>query len=132
MFLDTSAIVAILLGEEGWENIFDKLQSSTRRMTAAHVRLETSLVLATRLGISMIEAEAFFERFLKDHAVRVLPITDETAHVAVKAYQAFGKGRGHRARLNFADCLSYACAKQQEVQMLYVGQDFGFTDVRLA
>jgi ribonuclease VapC len=39
---------------------------------------------------------------------------------------------GHRARLNFGDCFSYALAIERNDTLLYKGDDFGHTDVRSA
>ena len=33
------------------------------------------------------------------------------------------------ARLNFGDCMSYAVAKVEDLPLLWVGGDFGLTDV---
>lgn len=44
------------------------------------------------------------------------------------AYRRFGKGR-HPVRLNFGDCFSYALAMALGEPLLFVGDDFGKTDV---
>ena len=44
----------------------------------------------------------------------------------------YGKGRKHRASLNFGDCLSYACAKAHGAKLLFKGEDFAHTDVARA
>ncbi len=52
------------------------------------------------------------------------------AHGVVAALERYGKGRKHRASLNFGDCLSYAkahCAK-----LLFKGDDFAHRDVARA
>jgi uncharacterized protein with PIN domain len=46
-----------------------------------------------------------------------------------EGFTDFGKGRGHPAKLNLADCFSYACAKAQGVALLYKGKDFSHTDL---
>jgi len=53
----------------------------------------------------------------------------KTASLAVQAFADYGKGRGHPAQLNLADCLSYACAKAQGIPLLYKGKDFAHTDL---
>jgi len=53
----------------------------------------------------------------------------DAARFAVKAFADYGKGRGHPAQLNLADCLSYGCAKAQGVPLLYEGDDFARTDL---
>ena len=45
------------------------------------------------------------------------------------AFARYGKGRGHKAQLNLADCLSYACAKRLGAKLLYKGDDFAQTDL---
>ena len=42
----------------------------------------------------------------------------------------YGKGR-HPARLNIGDCCSYALAKYSDEPLLFVGDDFARTDVRV-
>ncbi len=54
------------------------------------------------------------------------------ARRAVDAFDTYGKGRGHPAQLNFADCLSYACAAHHNVPILFKGRDFIHTDLGIA
>ena len=51
--------------------------------------------------------------------------------LARQAYYDFGRGR-HRARLNFGDCFAYALAKSMDEALLFKGEDFVKTDVRVA
>jgi ribonuclease VapC len=62
----------------------------------------------------------------------VVPITEEVAHIAVAALERYGKGRGKNAKLNFGDCLSYACAKAHGARLLFKGNDFMQTDIARA
>ena len=64
--------------------------------------------------------------------VVVVVFTSEMFAVAADAFDRYGKGRGHRAQLNFGDCLAYAVAKVQNVPLLYKGADFARTDIRPA
>ena len=52
--------------------------------------------------------------------------------LAQDAFKAFGKGKGHPAKLNFGDCMSYAVAKFHDVPLLFKGDDFRLTDIRAA
>jgi len=61
-----------------------------------------------------------------------VPIDRAIAKRAVAAFAAYGKGRGHPARLNLADCLSYACARADRVPLLFKGEDFARTDIDAA
>jgi ribonuclease VapC len=55
-----------------------------------------------------------------------------TARMAADAFLLYGKGRGHPAQLNFADCMSYAVAKHLGAPLLYKGSDFAHTDIESA
>ncbi len=52
------------------------------------------------------------------------------ADLARIAWRAFGKGR-HPAGLNLGDCFSYALAKATAQPLLFKGNDFAKTDLRL-
>ena len=59
------------------------------------------------------------------------PFTSSQALIARTAYQRFGKGSGHAARLNLADCYSYALAREFGEPLLFKGNDFALTDIEL-
>jgi ribonuclease VapC len=61
--------------------------------------------------------------------ITLAPLDARTASLAIKAFADYGKGSGHPAQLNLADCLSYACAKAQSIPLLYKGKDFSHTDL---
>ena len=54
------------------------------------------------------------------------------ARLAADAFERFGRGSGHPARLNFGDCLAYAAAAAHRAPLLFKGEDFGHTDVERA
>jgi ribonuclease VapC len=64
-------------------------------------------------------------------ALRV-PFDSAQADLATLAYQRYGRGSGHRARLNLADCAAYALATSRDLPLLYKGNGFAATDVRSA
>jgi ribonuclease VapC len=132
MFLDTSAIVALLLREKEAGRIANSIARASKRFTSPLVRLETCMVLSTRLEITPGEANEQFDKFLEQSQIAVLPITDEIGELAVAAFEKFGKGRKSKAKLNLADCMSYACAKARHASILFVGRDFGHTDLTIA
>jgi ribonuclease VapC len=59
-------------------------------------------------------------------------LTADHARVAAPAYRDYGRGSGHRARLNLGDCYAYGLADAEDEPMLFVGDGFGRTDVRVA
>lgn len=131
MFVDTSAIVAILNLEPEAEAFAEKIGSAGHAITGAHVRLEACMNLARILGVEISTATELFDTFLRHAKITVAPISDEIARIAVDAFESFGKGR-HHAGLNFGDCLSYACAAYHHAPILFKGRDFGKTDLPLA
>jgi ribonuclease VapC len=128
MFVDTSAIVAIICGESDATELAQRLAAAERRYTSPVVRLEACMVLASRLDISPAQANALFDDFVDEANLSVVPINDRIGALAVACFASFGKGR-HSARLNLGDCLSYACAKAYRSPLLFKGDDFPQTDI---
>jgi ribonuclease VapC len=129
IFVDTSAMIAILAAEPEAPMFVAKLDADRDRMTGAHVLLETAMRLATISGLTPTAADAEVMRALHEASIAIVPIDEEIAHGAVAAFERYGKGRRHRASLNFADCLSYACAKTHGAKLLFKGDDFAQTDI---
>ena len=128
MFVDTSAFIALLADEPDAQELADKLASAESSRTSPLVRLETCVVLATRLDITPIQAEALFDELLNEADIEVTPITDAVGKLAVQCFEFYGKGR-HPARLNIVDCFSYAGAKALHIPLLFKGNDFSQTDI---
>ena len=129
MFVDTSAIVAILASEPEAAAFAEKLETAPTSISAGHVILEASIRLSTLLGLAPTRADEFVTRLLREAGITVVPITEDVAHAAVVAFERYGKGRGNDANLNFGDCLSYACAKGHGAALLFKGDDFARTDI---
>jgi ribonuclease VapC len=69
---------------------------------------------------------------LKVAGVRIEPVTEIQARLARDAYRDFGKGSGHAAKLNFGNCFAYALAKTTGESLLFIGADFGHSDIMSA
>jgi ribonuclease VapC len=132
IFIDTSAMIAILAAEPDAAMFAAKLDADRDRITGAHVILETAMTLATIAGLAPTAADAEVMRALHEANIAVVPVDEEVAHGAVAAFERYGKGRKHRASLNFGDCLSYACAKAHGAKLLFKGDDFAHTDIAKA
>lgn len=129
MFVDTSVVVSILSGEADSVELAQRIEAAPGNITSALVVLEAVMRLSTKLRIEPLEVEAAVAAFLSEARIEIVPIGNAAASLAVKAFSDYGKGRGHPAQLNLADCLSYACAKEHDVPLLYKGDDFSRTDI---
>jgi ribonuclease VapC len=132
MFVGTSVIVALIAGEPDAARYIDLLTRTERCLTSGLVILEATMRLSTLLRLDPIRAEALIHMLLDEARILVVPIDGETATAAVAAFATYGKGRGHPAQLNLADCMSYACARTHGVPLLFKGDDFSKTDIESA
>lgn len=129
MFIDSSALVALLAREPDQPRIAAAIQRADVRRTTPLVRLETAMVLSTLLNVEPEAADSAITAAFEEAGVEVVPITDDVARAAVAAFARYGKGRGHPARLNLADCLIYAAAKAVDAPLLFIGDDFSRADI---
>lgn len=127
MVIDTSAVLAIFLGEPERSQFLNLiLQSGTRLISAASV-LETGMVLESKRGEA---AGREFDLFVVRANLEVAIVDPEQIEIARSAWRAYGKGR-HPAALNFGDCFTYALAKSVGEPVLAKGRDFALTDIQL-
>lgn len=129
MFVDTSVVVAILSEEEDAGEWSNRIEAAPHRITSALVVLEAAMRLSTMLAVEPVVAETAIEAFLREAEIEIVPIHAGDAKLAIRAFSDHGKGRGHPAQLNLADCLSYACAKSRGSVLLSKGNDFSHTDL---
>jgi ribonuclease VapC len=132
IFVDTSAIVALLYKEPEAAMFAQTLAQERDKITAGHVILESAMRLSSLFTLSPSVVDSQVTALLRQSSIDVVPITEEVAHVAVAAFERYGKGRKNRAGLNFGDCLSYACAKAHGARLLFKGGDFAHTDIARA
>ena len=122
MILDSSAVAAVCLGESSAEEMISAMDTSEALRMSAATYVEVAAVLDSRRPGAL-------DIFMHGLAVEVVPVDPRQAELARTAYQAFGKGSGHPARLNFGDCFSYALSIDFDEPLLFTGLDFGHTDV---
>jgi ribonuclease VapC len=128
MVVDTSILVAVVLKEEGYEELVFKIAEADARYLSAACYLEASIVLLRRRGTG-IELE--LDRFILESEILIVPVTGTHARTGRQAFLEYGKGR-HPAQLNFGDCFAYSLAVSRGEPLLFVGNDFSLTDVRRA
>lgn len=127
--VDSSAVIAILLRERESAGFAVILSTVEAAIIGAPTLLETYQVAKGKLGdAGRREVDALVRNF----AVKIESWTAEHLVTAANAFDAFGKGSGHPAKLNFGDCMSYALAKSLDAPLLYKGDDFAKTDIRSA
>lgn len=126
MIVDTSAVVAVIKREAGWETIDRILADATSPRMSAGTQLELGIVVDQARDP---ELSRLVDALLADWGVAIEPVTAEHARIAREAYRDYGRGSGHRARLNYGDCFAYALASQTGESLLYVGDDFAATDL---
>ncbi len=120
--VDTSALMAVILGEPEAEGCIAALTGSEDLVISAGTVAEARIVAGRRgVGDEM-------DRLVEGLGFEVAPVTQATARRIARAYALWGKGI-HPAGLNFGDCFAYAVAKERECRLLYVGEDFNRTDV---
>lgn len=90
------------------------------------------MVLSTRFKIEPVSVNAKIGRILHANSIWTAQINEQIGFAAVQAFERYGKGRGHPASLNMADCLIYAAAKINDAPLLFIGNDFTHTDIKSA
>jgi len=128
VILDSSAVIAILLKQPGYERLRDRLATSEQARIGAPTVLESSMVLCARLGRA---GKTLLARFLEEAEIEVVEFTADHWTVAADTFIHYGKGR-HRAGLNFGGCTTYAVARLAGEPLLCLGDDFPATDLELA
>jgi ribonuclease VapC len=128
MFLDASAIVAIVAPEADALALAARVASADRKFTSAIAVYEAVLGLARARDMSIAAAEEAVNQYLARGDAQIVPITAEIGRGAIRAFERFGRGR-HPARLNMGDCFAYACARALDVPLLFKGDDFSQTDI---
>ena len=131
MFVDASAIVAMMTNESDAESLSARLIAASSRATSSMALWEASIAYSRIFGLEPTAALREVEAYIRPLAVKIVSIEPAMTGAAVDAYQRFGKGR-HPAGLNFGDCFAYACARQLNMPLLYKGNDFSQTDIDAA
>ena len=108
LVVDTSACVAVILGEPGSEDLAAYLEHALVRLMPAAIRVELGIVIEARLWPA---GQDVVDRFLRDAKIDIVAVDEELAARAISGWRRYGKGR-HPAALNFGDCFTYALAER--------------------
>lgn len=131
MFVDASALVAIIVGEPDGPALASKMNASESRYTSPIATYETAMALVRLRRGTVNDATALIDNFMRDGHIGAISITAEIGRLALDTFAQFGRGN-HVARLNMGDCFAYACARSLNVPLLCKGGDFAQTDIELA
>ena len=125
LVVDTSAAVAIVLGEPGSDELAAHLENALARLMPAAIRVELGIVIEARLWPA---GQDVVERLLRDAKIDIVPVDADLADRAMSGWRRYGKGH-HPAALNFGDCFTYALAERTGYPVLCTGDDFAATDI---
>ena len=128
LFVDASAMVAILTGEEGADALADQLAADQELLYSAMSRWEAVIGLHRSHDYDWRYAQSSVDDLVVARAMKLIPIGEMEGQLALNAFGNYGKGR-HPAKLNMGDCFAYACAKANAAALLYKGDVCASTDL---
>jgi ribonuclease VapC len=131
MFIDASALTALLTDESDARELLARLQQAKTRITSPLAIWEAAIAIARVLDLTIAEVAEALDSYLKLMEIETVTVPPETARIALDAFDRYGKGR-HPAKLNFADCFAYACARHFRQPLMFKGADFPQTDIEAA
>lgn len=123
--VDTSALMAIVLGEPQGEACMTAIEEAEQLLISAGTVAEALIVAGRRNVGDEVGA------LISGLGFEIVSVTAASARRIADAYARWGKGI-HPASLNYGDCFAYAVAIEHDCPLLYIGGDFGQTDVRSA
>ena len=125
MVIDTSAIMAILLGEIEALRFVNAIHHDNFRLISASSELEVSIAVISRLGD---DGARELELLLYKLNCEIIPFTHDQSVLAFEGWRRYGKGR-HPAGLDFGDCCTYGLCLFTGEPLLFKGNEFSQTDV---
>ena len=120
--VDTSALMAIVLDEPEADACIAALEAEEEILISAGT-VAAALIVSARRNVNT-EVASTIDRL----GFEISAVTPASARRIAEAYQRWGRGL-HPAALNFGDCFAYEVAKEHACRLLYVGDDFGKTDI---
>jgi len=125
--VDSSAILSILFAEPDSDEILIAINNNECAISAGNY-LETAIVVDS---IKDPIVTRKFDALIKASGLEIISVDQKQVEVARAAYRDYGKGTGHRAKLNFGDVFAYALAATTRKKLLCKGDDFRHTDITI-
>jgi ribonuclease VapC len=145
MFLDASAVVAILTREDRADELLEKIRLCDGDIHYSSLTMyEAVIAIARKTSISIsgdqvptpsgliAEVQSDVEQFMLGIGAIETPVAADAHRTALAAARLYGRAVGHPAKLNFGDCFAYASARALDASLLFVGHDFSQTDIKPA
>jgi len=145
MFLDASAVVAILTREEEAGTLLTKIAGSKTLVHYSSVTMfEAVIAISRKTAISLYgdqrptppeliaQAQQDVDEFMRSIGAIEVAFPQGLHVAALEVARTYGRFVGHPAKLNFGDCFSYAAARVLKLPLLFVGNDFSRTDIEIA
>lgn len=129
IFVDASAVVAIVCGEPEADTFADVIEGHGDRWYCAIGAWEAAHAIARLRSIDLPAAAEAVSHFACEAGLRIIDIGEREREEAISAAARYGKHSRHPARLNMGDCFAYGCAKTNDAILLYKGDDFSHTDL---
>lgn len=126
MIVDTSALIAIIRDEPEGPKFSEAIEAEPRPKMSVVSYVEAGIVADAARNPNISRQ---FDELIRTAGIEVFAVTPRQGQLAREAYQDFGRGSGHSAKLNFGDCFAYALAKETGEPLLFKGNDFLETDV---
>jgi ribonuclease VapC len=136
MFIDASAMIAILLQEPQSEHFIKAIEGAAPGSCCTSVIAmweATAALYRKKPQTSMADAQATLDEFIRLTEIAVLPVTADDSGLALRAFDLHGRHRhpdeNRNHALNLADCFHYAVAKSRNVPILTKDAGFAMTDI---
>ena len=130
LVVDSSAIIALIIGEPEADEFDRILHGAGRAALAIGNMIECCRVLQVRAGVGRWQE---LDELIETYAIEILPTDEAQLRYAREGMARFGQGRGAPpAVLNFGDLFAYALARSLNAPLLFKGDDFSQTDVNAA
>jgi ribonuclease VapC len=118
--VDTSALMAIVLGEAEADACMAILETEPAVLISAGTVAE-ALIVAARRNVADEMA-----KLIDGLGFDVVTLTAASARRVAAAYERWGV---HPVGLNLGDCFAYEVARAHDCRLLFVGNDFSKTDL---
>jgi ribonuclease VapC len=129
LIVDTSALVAVLRGEEGWEQLLAALYSEAGAIPAPVV-FELHRVTSDQFNEPSKPAIELVEELLR-RQIEIVPLTAAEAMLAAELNHKKGTGNMRGGSLNLLDLMVYAMSVKRKLPILCTGFDYANAEARI-